>query len=128
MFKGTHLNKHKFINQLLTTSNNFYFFTKSRNILSKSTNISKINNNHSITSYQNHTLTNISNSLHKKKKSFSIKKIHNVKLKMKKPSSHTKQPNTLLFVYIKKAKRELVSYQKKVLLLVNTIQITKQKI
>ena len=97
MFKGTHLNKHKFINQLLTTSNNFYFFTKSRNILSKSTNISKINNNHSITSYQNHTLTNISNSLHKKKKSFSIKKIHNVKLKMKKPSSHTKQPNIKSF-------------------------------
>ena len=97
MFKGTHLSKHKFINQLLTTSSNFYFFTKSRNILSKSTNISKINNNHSITSYQNHTLTNISNSLHKKKKSFSIKKIHNVKLKMKKPSSHTKQPNIKSF-------------------------------
>lgn len=97
MFKETHLNKNKFINQLLTTTNNFHFFTKSRNILSKSTNISKINNNHSITSNQNHTLTNISNSLIKKKKSFSIKKINNIKLKMKKPSSLTKKSNKKSF-------------------------------
>lgn len=97
MFKETHLNKNKLINQLLTTTNNFHFFTKSRNILSKSTNISKINNNHSITSNQNHTLTNISNSLIKKKKSFSIKKINNIKLKMKKPSSLTKKSNKKSF-------------------------------
>ena len=92
MFKGTHLNKHKFINQLLTTSNNFYFFTKSRNILSKNINISKINNNYSISSYYNNTLTNISNSIIKKKKSFSMKKINNTIIK--RPSSLTKKMNS----------------------------------
>ena len=91
MYKETYLDKTKFIIQLMTATSNFHFFTKSRNLLSKSTNISRINNNHSITSYQNHTLTNISNSLIKRKKSFSIKKINNIKVKMKKPSSKTKK-------------------------------------
>ena len=92
MYGQNHLNKTKFINHLLTSNSNFKFFTKSRNILSKNINISKINNNYSISSYHNNTLTNISNSIIKKKKSFSMKKINNTIIK--RPSSLTKKMNS----------------------------------
>ena len=92
MYGQNHLNKTKFINHLLTSNSNFKFFTKSRNILSKNINISKINNNYSISSYYNNTLTNISNSIIKKKKSFSMKKINNTIIK--RPSSLTKKMNS----------------------------------
>lgn len=92
MYGQSHLNKTKFITHLLTKNSNFKFFTKSRNTLSKSTNISKINNNNSISSYHNNTLTNIS--IIKKKQSSSMKKVKKINnFIMKRPSSLTKKVN-----------------------------------